>query len=225
MPLSYLPFAGHFLFWEGAWSWPDLAGIRASLAVWKLRLSEHANNLPGDLLAFLVTGGAGQKGQEGVESILRLREAELSRIQTERGASFVHRGARQIVCRDAEQEFLPHHVGGFGFQHVQPDLAFERAQIGFDVPAVAIQVQDLVRWRSQGGKEIQFLPFVERIANLERQQPSRDRDLCRDLRVGAQVIATGDPEDLSISAGGRNRAPFNFLARISVSRNRQGWFC
>src|SRR5947209_2757759 len=101
MPLSYLfPFdragalGGHFAFRKRVRSWPDFTSIGMSLAAWKLRLSEYAEHLLHDLLALLVAGGAGESGQEGMERILCLGEAEPSRIQAKRRAGLIHRGAR-----------------------------------------------------------------------------------------------------------------------------------
>jgi len=210
----------HFAFGEGAGARPEGRRLRCG----SFDCEKYADYLPVICWRSVSLAALARSGRKACRVSCALGETEPPGIQTERGPGLVHRSACQIVGRYAEQEFLFHHIGGFGFQQVQPGLAFERAQIGFDIPAIAIRFQNLVRGQSQGGEEIQFLPFTERIANLKvSSRPATEASAGisglarRSSRLGAQRSFR------SVPAGGAIR-PYSFFARASVSRNRQGWF-
>jgi len=102
----------------------------------KLRVAHHAQHLLHDLSAFFLAVGLGEEGQKSADGILRQRVAELPGIQVQCRGGLVHDGAGQIVRRHPQHQLFGRHVGGLNVEHMQPDLAFEGAQIGLDVPAV-----------------------------------------------------------------------------------------
>src|SRR6266567_393618 len=89
MSLSYSFLGGlaelrDFPFRKRAWSRPDPSGWRTPLAPSrKRRLLKHSQHPLHDLLALFVAMGLGEDRQEGVEGVLRLREAKLARIQVQ----------------------------------------------------------------------------------------------------------------------------------------------
>src|SRR5260370_1499022 len=203
MPLSYL-FASlrsltlirHVAFWKRAWSWPDFPASRAPFAATReRRIAKYPKHLLHDLLALFFTASLGEHRQKGMDSVLGQRKAELPRIQAERRAGLVHGGARQIIGRHAEHQFLGRHIWGFDIEHVQPHFAFERAQISLDVPAVAIHAQDLLRRQSEGGEEIQFLPFAVGIANLDGPQATGHRGGGGNLRLPPRGLPRRTPKN------------------------------
>src|ERR1039457_3807037 len=163
MPLSYsfralgsATLIRQFALWKRAGSRPDFPRSGASfVAMREHRVAKYAKHLPHDLLALFVAPRLGEDRQKGVDGVLSHREAELSWFHVQPRSSLVHGGTRQIVRRNPEHQFLARHIRGFDIEHMQPDLPFERAQIGLDVPAVAVHLQDLLRRQGESREEVQ----------------------------------------------------------------------
>src|SRR6266581_537651 len=120
MSLSYsflgrggFAFGGDLALGKRAGPGPNLSGETTSApALRKLRLSKHLEHLLHEGLTLLVGAGIGESGQKGVDRVLRLREAELARIQSERAGGLIDIPAREVIGGHAEHQFLFRHRRG-----------------------------------------------------------------------------------------------------------------
>lgn len=101
-----------------------------------------------DALALLFGSGVCEDGQKGIQHVLCPRETQLSRIQVEGCGCRVHSSACQITGCHSEHEFFGHHGCGLSVERMQANLAFQGAQIGFNVPSVPIEFQNLLQRQS-----------------------------------------------------------------------------
>src|SRR5271165_848609 len=94
------------------------------------------------LIVVLLAGSSNELTPGSVDHIENLREAELARIDAVTLGRQAHNRPHQIVSRDSHKDFFSHHFLAPGVDVVKTYRSLQRAQVGFDVPAPAIHLND-----------------------------------------------------------------------------------
>src|SRR5512140_3995734 len=79
----------------------------------------------------------------GVDHVQYEGEAELTWREVMTAGGEGHDGTHQIVGHDCDTQFFLHHAFDASRHVMQPDGPFQRTQIGFDPPALAVKGHDL----------------------------------------------------------------------------------
>src|SRR5208283_2453372 len=105
-----------------------------------------------------------------------------------------HDRTDQVVGHHGHEQFLFHHVGGLHRDPLQADRLFQTAQVGFDVPATAIQLHYLLRRPGQRREQVQPL-FVSPATHTPYDQASFHTGTLRPTSLPFAVPPTGPPTD------------------------------
>src|SRR5271154_6467209 len=175
---------------------PYLSGIRrtAAPATWQPRLLQVVHHLIEEPTGLPRVVGSCNLGSEDLDNSAGFGETVGPRGQaTLRGGQANH-GPHQIVGGHAHFYFFGGHVWRGAGELIQAQLTFERAQIGFDFPALSVELEQVPAGRGQSGKQNQQKGWgtVVRLY-LAREQTAAYAGVCGQLRMTSAILSAGCP--------------------------------
>src|SRR5438105_2427531 len=156
---------------------------------------EHSEKL---LIVVLLVRSGYQLRPGSVDHIENVGETELARIDAVPPGRQAHNRTHEIVSRHSHKDFFFHHFLAPGVDVMKTYRSLQGAQIGFDVPAPAIQLHDVVDRQCQRGEQIQPL-FRLAPSHSRRNQSSLYNSIGRPATALAAIPTTRLPAHAILS--------------------------